>query len=277
MKDERVEDTRLAKAIRTLQNEVDEKMALLEELRKSHDIEDIDYYKYLKTQAWENLRQQIFRRDHFRCVVCGEPKNLSVHHITYENLGVEKTSDLVTLCPKCHKKVHDGDPVSHQIQERKKKIDELLTQLNAEIELFCKKQKQFEIDKFMDCLTRKLFGYAFALGEDYFKLDEKYKLDPLYLNFSLWDFVKHFNSGKPIEEYEWHRTLPFDLRDLAQAVPDWEDKELMIFEYKKLLGMVCFPTAQAYFGDEVKKTEIPRHKEKYELYCDLCYGLRSEI
>lgn len=106
----RPEDTNLAKAIRELQNEVEQKITLLEALRKEYDPEEIDYYKYLRTQAWEETRQKVFRRDGFKCVLCGEAKDLNVHHITYENLGAEKVSDLVTLCQACHESVHNGKP-----------------------------------------------------------------------------------------------------------------------------------------------------------------------
>ena len=101
-------DTNLAKAIRELQNEVDQKITLLEALRKDYDPEEIDYYKYIKTQAWEEMRQKVFRRDGYKCVICNEAKDLNVHHITYENLGAEKVSDLVTLCRNCHENIHSG-------------------------------------------------------------------------------------------------------------------------------------------------------------------------
>jgi hypothetical protein len=103
-------DTKLAKAIRELQNEVEQKITLLEALRKEYDPEEIDYYKYIQTQAWEETRQKVFRRDGFRCVICNEAKDLNVHHITYENLGAEKVSDLVTLCRDCHEHIHSGQP-----------------------------------------------------------------------------------------------------------------------------------------------------------------------
>lgn len=104
-------DTNLAKAIRELQNEVEQKTILLEALRKEYDPEEINYYQYIQTQAWEEMRQKVFRRDGFKCVICGDAKALNVHHITYENLGAEKVSDLVTLCRDCHEKIHDGKPV----------------------------------------------------------------------------------------------------------------------------------------------------------------------
>ena len=103
---DRVPDTKLAEAIRSLQNEIEEKYTILKALRAEFKPEEIDYYEYLKTAAWQEQRQRIFRRDGFRCVCCGETKNLNVHHITYENLGTEQECDLVTLCQPCHEKIH---------------------------------------------------------------------------------------------------------------------------------------------------------------------------
>jgi predicted HNH restriction endonuclease len=43
--------------------------------------------------------------------LCRSAKNLSVHHITYENIGFEKMDDLISVCKECHKKLHEHDSV----------------------------------------------------------------------------------------------------------------------------------------------------------------------
>lgn len=40
------------------------------------------------------------------CRGCGTVDNLHVHHLTYERLGRELLTDLVTLCAGCHRKQH---------------------------------------------------------------------------------------------------------------------------------------------------------------------------
>lgn len=67
----------------------------------------VNYYEYLKSEAWQEKRMQTFKRDGFRCVKCGAEKNLRCHHITYERLGNEEASDLVTLCDDCHARLHN--------------------------------------------------------------------------------------------------------------------------------------------------------------------------
>jgi 5-methylcytosine-specific restriction endonuclease McrA len=52
-------------------------------------------------------KQEIFRRDHFKCQYCGQQaRELTVDHVLPQHLGGESTwSNLVTACPSCnHKK-----------------------------------------------------------------------------------------------------------------------------------------------------------------------------
>ena len=62
----------------------------------------MNYKAYLRTPAWRSLSTQAKERDHYRCVLCGSPDNLEVHHKTYARIGNERLSDLVTLCQRCH-------------------------------------------------------------------------------------------------------------------------------------------------------------------------------
>ena len=78
----------------------------LDKLRASKVKKSTEYQAYIKSKEWQVTRQRIFKRDNYQCCICGESKNLRVHHITYENLGAEKDSDLTTLCSKCHKDIH---------------------------------------------------------------------------------------------------------------------------------------------------------------------------
>lgn len=66
------------------------------------------YDKHLLSPLWGKKKAKIHRRDGNRCQVCGENKMFDVHHLTYERVFVEKLSDLVLLCPSCHRKVHRG-------------------------------------------------------------------------------------------------------------------------------------------------------------------------
>jgi len=268
-------DTKLAKAIRELQNEVEEKTTLLEALRESYNPEDIDYYSYLKTQAWEDTRQKIFRRDGYKCVVCGEAMNLSVHHITYENLGAEKESDLVTLCCPCHEKVHAGDTVKKQLEDRKNALDQLLIEIEKEKVQFAEREKALKIEKFMNKETQKLFAYAIALGDDYSNLEDDYKIDSTYLDetIGLYGFVDHLNNGNPVDEYEWLHEPPICISSLPNMLDEElkNDKERLMFEYKHQLGLVSMDASRHFLNVAIKRSEIPQAKAKYQFYTKLAY------
>ena len=58
------------------------------------------------------IRQFVLRRDNYRCRKCGEedPENLTIHHVTPRSQSGEHDPDnLVTLCWRCHRRIHDGE------------------------------------------------------------------------------------------------------------------------------------------------------------------------
>jgi len=64
-----------------------------------------DYDKYLKSKAWQKLKQQAIDRDKC-CRLCSSTKYLHVHHRKYSRFGSESVDDLTTLCRKCHDMFH---------------------------------------------------------------------------------------------------------------------------------------------------------------------------
>ena len=58
-------------------------------------------------EEWLEIRSKILLRDHFRCQECGYFKHLEVHHIVPKcKGGGDNPENLVTLCARCHGKVH---------------------------------------------------------------------------------------------------------------------------------------------------------------------------
>ena len=65
-----------------------------------------NYKEYLKSDIWKKLREEILKRDNYKCVICGE-KAINVHHKNYHYkvlIGIKKEY-LVPLCRNCHKKI----------------------------------------------------------------------------------------------------------------------------------------------------------------------------
>jgi 5-methylcytosine-specific restriction endonuclease McrA len=61
----------------------------------------------LDPESYEILRQQILRRDNWRCQSCGMMSNLEVHHKEFRShLGPDSEENLITLCTACHSSMH---------------------------------------------------------------------------------------------------------------------------------------------------------------------------
>ena len=77
---------------------------------ESRQSEHVNYHDYIKSDAWQRVRREALKRDGYVCQQCGTGKNLEVHHINYEHLGQDgELNDVITLCRKCHVKVHEQD------------------------------------------------------------------------------------------------------------------------------------------------------------------------
>jgi 5-methylcytosine-specific restriction endonuclease McrA len=61
----------------------------------------------LDAESYETLRQQVLRRDSWRCQWCGAMSNLEVHHKQFRSQsGQDSEENLITLCSECHSSVH---------------------------------------------------------------------------------------------------------------------------------------------------------------------------
>jgi len=80
------------------------------------EINFIDYKKYLKSDYWKEIKNQVLERDDNRCRLCNSKNDLQVHHRTYNNLENERLEELTTLCKKCHYITHKRNPhLSYQV------------------------------------------------------------------------------------------------------------------------------------------------------------------
>ena len=61
----------------------------------------------LDPASYGTLRQQVLRRDGWRCQACGARANLEVHHTEFRShAGDDSEVNLITLCTACHASVH---------------------------------------------------------------------------------------------------------------------------------------------------------------------------
>jgi hypothetical protein len=61
---------------------------------------------YYATPHWNCVRLSRLARDFNRCVLCWATDDLRCHHVSYANLFNEPQVDLLTLCDRCHSRVH---------------------------------------------------------------------------------------------------------------------------------------------------------------------------
>lgn len=67
----------------------------------------VDYDSYIRySPAWKQKRAARLKLDRGHCRGCGSIHHLHVHHLTYDRLGHEKITDLVTVCEQCHAGIH---------------------------------------------------------------------------------------------------------------------------------------------------------------------------
>jgi len=61
----------------------------------------------LSPELYEDVRQQVLRRDGWRCQSCGTMSNLEVHHKAFRShTGNDSEENLITLCSVCHATMH---------------------------------------------------------------------------------------------------------------------------------------------------------------------------
>jgi hypothetical protein len=65
------------------------------------------YITYLKSDKWKKIRNAVVARDGNKCTKCSSTDNLHVHHLTYDRVGEEELTDLITLCKDCHEATHE--------------------------------------------------------------------------------------------------------------------------------------------------------------------------
>ncbi len=66
----------------------------------------------LEPEPYSHLRDEILRRDDWRCQRCGGRYKLQVHHVNKRSHnGDDSESNLITLCEACHRYIHQGHVV----------------------------------------------------------------------------------------------------------------------------------------------------------------------
>jgi len=70
-----------------------------------------EYYNnvYLKSLEWKKKRDLVMDYFNGKCQKCSNYAT-DIHHVTYDNIFIEKFDDLIPLCRSCHNKEHQSNP-----------------------------------------------------------------------------------------------------------------------------------------------------------------------
>jgi len=130
--------------------------------------------------SWNILRQLVFRRDGFKCVICGENQNLSVDHIKERELGgTNDLSNLRTLCRDCHEGRHfnnffdkpfNADDNYGENYKPKEKIALINKAINDKTSLSIKYIDRYNVRSYRVIHPKKIYkGGKFKRGIIYFE------------------------------------------------------------------------------------------------------------
>lgn len=93
---------------RLASSSLDEDREQASQLESVEYLRSLPYKHYLGTRHWQEIRQRALDCAGYRCQVCNRVSGtLSVHHRTYENLAMERDSDLIVLCGRCYELFHN--------------------------------------------------------------------------------------------------------------------------------------------------------------------------
>lgn len=81
--------------------------AYLKNLKEEEET-PFNYKKFLLDKRWKIKRITILKRDNYQCKGCSGLNTLTVHHNQYTEKFPwnEPDENLITLCKKCHSKIH---------------------------------------------------------------------------------------------------------------------------------------------------------------------------
>lgn len=80
-----------------------------------------EYQKHLDSPYWKEVAETVKKKAGYRCQVCDDYKQLTVHHRRYSNVGneAEHLDDLICLCWPCHKLFHERSSLKGAGRPRK--------------------------------------------------------------------------------------------------------------------------------------------------------------
>ena len=117
------------------------------------------YEKYLNSKHWRDLRKNIAYKQSNRCQICYKliKKGYHIHHLTYDNIGNEKDTDLMFLCENCHNKIHNGKIKQSKVDKviKKENFSPAVPKNYIQTNNYKTKNSTNKIKYLVSCITNK--------------------------------------------------------------------------------------------------------------------------
>ena len=118
------------------------------------------YEAYLASPHWKEFRVRYAKDENQRhyCLHCKDV-NYILHHITYERLGEELITDVMSLCPKCHDRLHFRIKETHRWPETVAAVMRMLGKPNGSLkQISSERLEQFRL--LIGSMSRKELALA---------------------------------------------------------------------------------------------------------------------
>ena len=193
--------------------------------------EKVKHWGYQKgfDYGYSSRREAILYRDNYTCQCCGKKHiRLEVHHIIFKSKGgTDDERNLITLCEKCHKAVHDGILI---LTKKPKKSN-----LKYATQMSIIKSRLLKI--YPDAI--ETFGFVTKENRNNLNLQKDHYIDACVIA----------SGGKNFEQSNWlfkKRRVPKQNRQLCKGVRG--EKKLPIgkvfgfkrFDKVRYLNEICF-------------------------------------
>lgn len=109
---------------------------------------DKEYLEYINSREWAIIRNKVLMRDNFECSICGNTRDLQVHHLNYNNFKneINHLEDLMTLCKSCHEKIEDKK--KEQDEEKYRRWQDYCEEQKRKMQLSIQENKKKENENF---------------------------------------------------------------------------------------------------------------------------------
>ena len=186
---------------------------------------------------YSSRREAVLHRDNYTCQCCGKKHvRLEVHHIVFRSMGgTDDERNLITLCEKCHKAVHDGMLI---LTKKLKKLN-----LKYATQMSIIRSQLLKI--YPDAI--ETFGFVTKENRNNLNLQKGHYIDACVIA----------SGGNKFKQLNWlfkKRRVPKQNRQLCKGVRG--EKKLPIgklfgfkrFDKVKYLGEICFIKARRSSG-----------------------------